>query len=269
MKEKEITKPLSLQEIHKVLLEILVSIDKCCRENNIEYSLSYGTLLGAVRHKGFIPWDDDIDLMMTRDNLNRFISHYKDNKYVLISNDTKDWGWQYVSICDKTTIVKYEYSYENATEHGLWVSIFPFDNMPEHEKQWKCQKSKINFWFSACKLKRSKWVHTGFLRNVVKLIMRLLLSPFPLVYLAKKQEKYMTIFNNDNTKNMFQLVLLYHIYPVTLMQSFVDLEFEGINFMAIEEYDLFLRQEYGDYMTMPSKENQKPQHDYTVYRKLI
>ena len=74
----------NLEELHKSLLEILDDFDTFCKESNIEYSLAYGTLLGAVRHKGFIPWDDDLDVMMTRENYNKFLSLFKnDEKYTL------------------------------------------------------------------------------------------------------------------------------------------------------------------------------------------
>ena len=72
---------ISIEESKSIMIKILESIDKCCRENNIEYSLCWGTMIGAIRHHGFIPWDDDIDLTMSRDDYNRFLEVYNDEKY--------------------------------------------------------------------------------------------------------------------------------------------------------------------------------------------
>ena len=77
---------LTLNDIKKVSLDILISIHEYCKANGIKYSLGYGTMLGAVRHKGFIPWDDDIDILMMREDYDRFLSGYKDSKFEVIDH---------------------------------------------------------------------------------------------------------------------------------------------------------------------------------------
>lgn len=258
-------KPLTLSETHKLLFDILVSIDRCCRDNNIKYSLGFGTLLGAVRHHGFIPWDDDIDLLMTREELNKFIKCYSSTRYEMIANDRPDWGWSYISISDTKTIVKYDQNYERVTPHGIWVSIFPIDNRPDDETEWKKQQKSIVKYFNLCRLKRSKWVPTGIVRNIAKLFARAILAPFSLRYFAKKQEDEMSRYNNVNTNNCYRMVQDFCSFPSYIMLEHIDLEFEGYMFMALKEYDTYLKIEYGDYLTLPPIDQRIPKHNYNVY----
>ena len=78
-------KAISQEEIRSIQIAILNSVDAFCRKNNLKYSLAYGTLIGAVRHKGFIPWDDDIDIIMPRPDYDRFVAKYKDSVYDVLS----------------------------------------------------------------------------------------------------------------------------------------------------------------------------------------
>ena len=116
----------------KVELDILDLIHKICVENDIKYSLAYGTLLGAIRHKGFIPWDDDIDVMMPRDDYNRFIElwdHIEHDGYVLIDEDcSPDYNNNFAKIRkDHTTFLQYWRQKERKFHKGIYVDIFPVD----------------------------------------------------------------------------------------------------------------------------------------------
>ena len=258
---------LSSEESKSLLLDIIKSIDNCCRKNDIHYSLNFGTLLGAVRHNGFIPWDDDMDIMMTRDDLNQFVKCFNSDRYEIITNDKPDWGWSYVSICDTKTIVKYNHDYERVTPHGLWVSIFPVDKCAPDDDNWSKQKKAIKKWANYCRIKKSKWVPTGFCRNVVKSILRFVLSPCSLIYLAKKEDYHRSKYNNTNSNKSFVQVYLFpfHVFSSDWMHTYCDLIFEGQKLMAIKEYDGLLRLFYGDYMILPPKEQQKQGHDYVAY----
>ena len=259
-------KELSLDDCKKILLKILISIDKCCRDNNIKYSLDFGTLLGAVRHNGFIPWDDDIDLMMTRENFIKFKDTYNDDKFDFISPEQENWGWHFIRVCDKSSVVKFDEEVENVPKHGLWVAIFPIDKKPDDEKKWKSQMKKIDLFSLFGRVKRSRWVSShGLFRNTSKLFMRVLLSPIKMICLSKKVDKYLSAYNSYNASFSFQRGLLYHIFPTSWFDNYIDIEFEGHKFMAISHYDEYLRQEYGDYMKFPPKEKQVPKHEYEAY----
>ncbi len=259
-------KELSLNECKQILLDILISIDLCCRENNIPYSLHAGSLLGAVRHSGFIPWDDDIDLLMPREALNRFKESYHDERYELIDEEADQWGWSYTSICDKSTIVRFTHDYERIRNHGLWISIFPVDNKPNNQKKWMWQKLEINFLQNLCRLKRSKWVDTGFSRNIIKSTCRLILAPLSLTYLSKLEKKARCRYNNQDTSECYQKLYIYWVFPSSFIKHFLNLDFEGHQFMAISKYHDFLTLMYGDYMKYPPEDQQIPKHDFIAFK---
>lgn len=261
------SKELSLYQVQQRLLNCLISINKCCRKNNINYSLDFGTLLGAVRHKGFIPWDDDMDLLMTRDNYDRFIKCYNDPDYDMVCGGTKDWGMHFIRICDNKTIIKWKDGpvYEKSISHGLWIAIFPIDSVPSDDKKWSKLKKGCDFFAECIRLKKGMWAPTGFLRNIIKAAVRFSLLPFSEFFLLKQQEKILTKYNKSQTSYCFQKGTIYHVFPSEWFKSYIDLDFEGYKFMAISHYDDYLRHEYGDYMKFPPKEQQVPKHEYDAY----
>ena len=127
-------KEMTLRELQLFSLEILKDVHHFCVDNNIRYSIYGGTLLGAVRHKGFIPWDDDIDIIMPRDDYDKFCDSYISESYVLV-NRTKDSSYQlaYSRVCDikKTQYKAIEPCSRNST--GVWIDVFPADGCPENE----------------------------------------------------------------------------------------------------------------------------------------
>lgn len=262
------TKEVSLEDSKKIMFEILKSVDKCCRENGLKYSLDWGTLLGAVRHKGFIPWDDDIDLMMPRNDFNQFLKLYNDKHYDMLSSNDPKWGWNYTRVCDKGTIVVFGPNAEKIREHGLWLSIFPIDSIPDSKEEWLVQKRKIDFYHGLCRLKRSGWTKGGdFFRNIGKLLARIVLKPVSMCYLAKKEEEWLSKYSELRTENSFQRDIDYHIRPTKYFDKTVDLEFEHGVFMAISEYHQYLTDEFGNYMQFPPIEKRTPSHGYIAYYK--
>lgn len=131
---------LTLREIQEIELNILSDIDRFCRENGIRYSLDGGTLLGAVRHHGFIPWDDDIDIIMPREDYDRFLKSYqsKNGQYRLYTKDTiPAYRTQmFAKVIDTQTIANEEL-YQQQDAYGLWVDIFPADYVPAKPRAYR------------------------------------------------------------------------------------------------------------------------------------
>ena len=139
----------TLRKVQLVQLEIAKEIKAICERNNIEFFLESGTLLGAVRHGGFIPWDDDLDLGMTRSNYNKFIecaSKELDNKYFLQTVDTdENYPLAFCKIRKNNTIYM-EKAHEHTSFHnGIFVDVFPYDNIPDDDKIFKKIKKRLKF----------------------------------------------------------------------------------------------------------------------------
>ena len=150
-------------------------------------------------------------------------------------------------------------------KHGLWIAIFPIDNVPDDDNEWKRMCKSIDFWDGLLRLKHCMWAPTGMTYNFIKQFCRLLLKPFPAICFYKKMNKAMQHANKEKTSRQYERGELYHIYPTSTFDRFIDMEFEGCLFMCIAEYDEYLRAFYGDYMQLPPEEERFPKHDYIVY----
>lgn len=260
-------KEISFEESKKVLVKTLASIDKCCRENNIKYSLSWGTLIGAIRHKGFIPWDDDMDLMMSRDNYNRFIECYKDPEYNLyIPREDNDYYHIMAKISHKDTAIFYNHT--KKSPHGLWVSIFPYDNAPdEGNKLWEIKRSilaKMYFF------RTFSWHSNAKIKSVIIMSVGAILRLFKSYTIYKWLENTLTKYNGQTTKEIaiWDPSYGYHVFtnfPSEIFANYIDSPFDGVTCMVIKEYDKFLRMYYGDYMQLPPVEKRVASHDFKAY----
>src|SRR5699024_6110897 len=116
-----------------IQLEILKEFDRFCKEHNIKYQLYAGTLLGAIRHKGFIPWDDDIDIAMTRDQYERFLEKYINNERYFLQNFQTDYNYfrQFSRLRKNNTVFRQEQYSNLDIHHGIFIDIFPLDNVEE------------------------------------------------------------------------------------------------------------------------------------------
>lgn len=261
---------LTLSEIQKISTDILISFDVFCREHNIKYSLGEGTLIGAVRHKGFIPWDDDIDILMLRDDYERFIQLYclsDHHKYELITIRKKGkWCSCYSRLTDKNTYVVF--SNGTIPGHGVWISLLPIDYYPGDEK-WNRMTKEISFWFKLGRLKSSQWLKgLKFHRNFAKLIGRIAIKPISYYYIGNKLNRLLQ--SGTKGSQLASMAPLWHapwIFPKEVFDNYVELPFEGKSFLSMGGYDTYLRIQYGDYMKLPPEEKRSPIHEFDVYKK--
>ena len=128
---------LSLEETQDRLFELLVYFDELCRANDLRYWLGYGTLLGAVRHQDFIPWDDDVDVLMPREDYEKLLSLEEcalDEDHCLVSYRNSPFPFSFTKLCDNRVRVLTE-AYEGLAEESLWLDIFTLDSAPDDDRK--------------------------------------------------------------------------------------------------------------------------------------
>ena len=261
-KEYLMNKEITFEECKRLMVDIMANVAHFCDKHDIRYSLSYGTLIGAIRHKGFIPWDDDIDIIMWRDDYERFVSTYKDERYQIIDGSF-NINHSHIRVSDQKTILRLDELRGQFYKYGLWIDVFPIDKVPDSEKKYNRFLKKLWFLF---KMQSLGEVHRKGFINIKKLVY-FICRPFH-SFFGKWALKTMKKYNNSNTHSVSDLGSWYNTplhFPYSYMDEYVDVEFEGHKFKAIKQYDAFLRGMYGDYMQFPPIEMQKPHHSYTAY----
>lgn len=260
---------ISPEECKKLQLNILINVAKFCDEHHIKYSLAYGTLIGAVRHKGFIPWDDDIDIIMMREEYDRFVATYKDDTFEMVDGKHQQ-NHLHVRIADRSTlIVSQKGTRDKFYNSGVWIDVFPIDKVPDDEKEYRLFMKKI---YRLCKLQliaevggKGRKLSKKNLFNILQVFLR----PFGSLF-GKKAEKEMTKYNQSDSRMVANISLWYLPYPsfrLDYMEKFTKLEFEGLFFSSISQYDGFLRGIYGDYMTPPPVNKRDFRHGYVAYKR--
>lgn len=258
------SKEISLSDIKKIECEILDYIDSVCKKHDIPYFLFYGTLLGAVRHKGFIPWDDDIDVVMLRKDYMRFLEvvSQETGRYQTLSlyNDPQ-YYYTFAKVVDTRTKLTEEYM-KPIDAMGVWVDIFPLDDMDEAKR-------------TSLKLKLLKLQWAGSARRKFD-GRRLTRQAYWAKYLAfsvfhrtdpKKSALALDKYAQQPVKTKGQLSILFFMRRTFQAQWFREhcqLEFEGKLYSAPKMWHEILSHTYGNYMQLPPTERQVSNHDFTL-----
>ena len=269
-----------VENLQKVQFEIATVIKNVCEKNGIRYFLAYGTLIGAVRHDGFIPWDDDIDIMMPRPDYDRLIEIAKTadwGHYELITPYNKDTYPLYFSkISDKrTTLVEYP---NIPCTIGLYIDIFPLDGSADTLDEAKHLKDKfmkqINR-LSAISTRSTFAEHMALLKDrkewgrfVIKTI-AWFCRPAVRKYLIRKMDKLSHIYDYEKAKYVALHTGSYsykEILPKEWLGEGSVHTFEGMEVVLPEQYDTYLRQVFGDYMQLPPEDKRCSHHEKTFIK---
>ena len=235
------------------MLEILVAVDKICRKHNIPYWLDWGTLLGAVRHGGFIPWDDDTDISMMKEDYDRFLSIAPKElpEQFVVQNTSTEKYFPYVitRIVDKnsetTRSGKISYSHNKRKYKGLWVDIFPIVKGNVHWNKW------LDPLYGRCF--RRVYHFEPF--NISVLIAYVL---YPAVWLAKQILDFLNRFCANDLRMDEITVCDYR--EQKLYSDFLptkEIQFEGYDFPVPNHTEKMLKDYYGDYMQIPPEDKRE------------
>ena len=265
-------KKISLDEVKNIQLNILKKFDDFCDKNNLRYYLAGGTLLGAIRHKGYIPWDDDIDVCMPRKDyeflVNNFISN--DKNLTIKSFLLNNLDIPFAKIVDISTKIDSKFDESEVNKH-LWIDIFPVDGLPEDIYKVKEIYSRCNFYRTLLLLQDAKLGEgTTCFRKYAKYLLKPLAKFYGRKRCVEKLEKIAKSNPYETSKYVGAVTWgLYGAGERMLKSEFeksVELEFEGYKFPAFSCWDSYLTGLYGDYMQLPPVEKRKT-HNMTVYLK--
>lgn len=258
MQRKEMT----LKELQSESLAILKDVHTFCVEHGIKYSVAYGTLIGAIRHKGFIPWDDDVDIIMPREHYARFCNEYKSHSYKFECQENSDscylaFGRVYDDLrTEAETVVPW-----HKGSNGVWIDVFPADFVTDDFMEFMSNKKRLQRQWRATVWGREALkgfdINYSALFNI-KLLVKKIITINGRV--AKSQInrliKNTQAISRHNSSHWSQLACLdgYEWHRSEDFSRTLLMPFEDMEVMVMNGYDMVLRECYGDYMQLPPEE---------------
>lgn len=266
---------ISIEEVKKLEYEMLLYLKRICEENDIHYFIGYGTLLGAVRHEGFIPWDDDIDALFFRSEYERFIEAVeKDNheyiKIVHMDNSDMFFG-PYAMLLDTRTVMDHPNLKKGLLDGlGVCIDVFPLDEISNLEEA----RRLLSYSYKLKALNNLTMVSSFKNEAGTKGLVKRLVAPFAnMIGHRRLCEKIAKLAENTNKGNGEYIADLMWgpeekwCMPKEAYEKSVMLKFEDEYFNAPEQYDLILSRCYGNYMEFPPVEDRQTGHFYDFYWK--
>lgn len=266
---------LTIEELKGLQLEILTKTHDFCSKNNIRYSLTGGTLLGAIRHNGYIPWDDDIDILMPRPDYDKFINSFNGvfSELQVLSPEL-DWDYyaSYANIFDNRTLLLEGFNSHRHHEIGVKIDVFPIDGVPNNMAEYVRLKKELNVLWLYMAAKRYNLVG-AFKKNwrmgLGLTIKRLSSLHQPYSEINKKIHRIATSYSFDESDYVGDMATNPSLMKLDkkIFENYVEVDFEGKKFRSVADYNTFLIELFGDYMELPPEDKRVPHHDFVAYWK--
>lgn len=251
-----------LKQIQQIQLELICEVDRICKKHNIRFNMVGGTMLGAIRHKGYIPWDDDADIGFLRSEYEKFREACKieldpEKYYMQDLRDTEGYRWGYGKLRRKgTQFIRLGQEFM-PYEQGICIDLMPFDNIPDAYISRKIHK------FQCFIFRKVFWSVVGS-RNEKKSVRRMIykiLSKIPGNYIIKKYQKFIDKNSEKETKQVriltFPTPKRIDGYKREWYEDLRDYKFEDYELPGAKDYDGYLQVKYKSYMELPPIEKRK------------
>lgn len=264
---------LSHEEIQDRLFDMMCRFDSFCKENDIEYYLAYGTLIGAVRHGGFIPWDDDVDVLVPRESYEKLKNFTRIDDETDIVSAWNDCGYYhpytYINLADRRTIIDETFA-AHPTGKGLFIDVFPLDEFPENRIKRIAFMMPILLLRSVHMFTTKPLSKDKNIKALVKNTLIVLSKPIDEIKMAKKiDEISMKYYRKDcgYVGLTLQADLRLNLWKKKDYDHPVSVKYNGKDFPAPCDYDDVLRIGYGDYMTPPPPESRNSTHGFDAFER--
>lgn len=264
-------------EIKSRLIEILDYIKLICEQEKISYSLAYGTLLGAVRHGGFIPWDDDVDVCMLRADYDKFVHLLKrqnNGRFRIMDSSNNDtYYYCFAKLVDfETEAYSFNDDICRIRDDGVNIDIFPIDNCPSEPKEFEEFHSKLRRVnrLRALSIRKKMPKGKNALSTLALCVIMFYTKLFGHKHWVKKYDKLMRTYNSINldmgtsfptTRSIKELI------PLSQFKNMKSIEFEGKMYSCFSDVYSYLENRYGDYMKLPPENERVAPHEYIAYLK--
>lgn len=270
-------KTIELNELKKIEIDLLTKLDKYCSEHGLRYYITYGTLIGAVRHRGFIPWDDDIDVIMPRKDYEQLIQSFNydnvDSSVKVISHKL-DAGYclPIAKLIETRTVLKEKT--DTDVEIGVYIDIFPLENLSDDYEEAKKRMKKGFIFNEKIILKTVSISPTRSKRkNLILWIGKLVLKGQSISDIVNRLDQYCKETESDGFTKYVGVICgisagdSSRVFKREWFDTTVSMPFEGRDYPAPSGYDPMLRQLYGDYMSLPPADKQISHHVFEAWYK--
>nr|WP_288810388.1 LicD family protein [uncultured Anaerostipes sp.] len=273
-----IKEELNIEQIHKATLGIVEKLIEICDKINVNYYVAYGSLIGVVRHKGFIPWDDDFDVVMLRDDYEKFCDYCikNENKLKPFKLLSRKCEKKYPYNIARLNNMNYKAVYDNVQgyESGIFIDIYPLDGagsdvdkvLKKVEKK-KSNLFRITLW--SIDDHYTKSTYNKWYRSIIKYFVRGYSKVRGAKHFLDKMEDFKNLYDINNSRYIAEMTWDsgLTLYEKSWFDKYIYMDFENLKVKVPIGYDDFLRCHYGDYMKFPPKEEQVPHHEYKVYQR--